>query len=324
MHTHNVLSVITDSTRHAHNITSDRFVAECLSFRTTYPLTGWYSYNWVAIAMVDFTLAPFTAVINLLVAIAILKNSTLQTVSNIIILNLTLTDMLTGFIAEPLLGTINIMASQSTMSCPIFTTASVVSYYFTTVSFLTLAFVMLDRFFAIFLPYRYVMIADKNLIIKMLVSIWIFGALILVVSGFTKKFVLHNYFTIIIIPVVFGWSFFVQVKTLILIRRIHREVSSLPTTDSDPSPQDNASSSTTRLGFFILLAMWFCFVPKASVYFLSYAFGKTSDLLHIASSWTNIAVLTNSLLNPLIYCYYLREIRGSVSIMLKGCFRRNP
>ena len=326
MFAYNLSSVFTNSSEDGHIVANDKLSVECLLFREEFPLSGWYPYSWIANAVVNFTLAPFTGIVNLLVVIAIFKTHRLQSVSNIILVSLSLTDMLTGFISQPLVGTIYIMASNYWISCPTFATTSIVGFYLWTVSYLTMACVMTDRFYAIFLPYRYRNIAQKKFIFKVLAFIWIFTGILVCVSSFTRKFMVHNYFTVIAVPVVFGWSFFVQVKTLILIRRIHCEVTSLSTTDSYPQPQHNTFNSATRLAFFILLAMWFCLLPKGIFYALDYASNsdKISELLLIAHSWANTAVLINSLLNPLIYCYYLREIRDSITVMLKWCFRRNP
>ena len=291
---------------------------ECLLFREEFPSSGWYPYSWIAVAIVNFTSAPFIAIVSMLVVMAIFKTQRLQTFSNIILVILNLTDMLTGFISQPLVGTLYVMVTKRTISCPLFPTTSIVGFHLGTVSYLTMTCVMTDRFYTIFLPYRYQEIAQKKFIFNVLASVWIFGGILICVSTFTKKFVVHNYFTMIAVPVVFGWGFFVQVRTLILAWRIKREVSFLPAGDSN-SRQDNVLSSVTRLACFLLLAMWFCLLPKGIFYVLDYASNsdKISDLLLIAHSLANTAVLINSLLNPLIYCYHSRQYYCHVKVVFQ-------
>ena len=69
--------------------------------------------------------------------------------------------------------------------------------------------------------------------------------------------------------------------------------------------------------FCLLLA---CYLPYFIVAIVTMVMGKSSSTM-LAWNMTSAFVYLNSLLNPLVYCWRMREIRRAVVIALK-CFTR--
>ena len=301
---------------------SEKLILNCLTLHNEYPLYGWYKYNWIVVASFNLVLAPFAALLNLIILVVILKNRRLQSISNILLMNLCLTDLLTGFIAQPMFAAITIISKDGIENCPLFVTGVIIGYYVGTLSYLTLLTIWTDRYFAIFHPFRYIEWASKGLVIKVLAVLWITCALLVSLSLLTKEFLLHSIFTMITVPISFGWSFYVQLKTMYIVRRLQRQTSTTENTVSD-SVKGNSNSQATKVAATILITICVCNFPHCVVYIWGYLFTRP-DGLYVAFGWTTTLLLVNSSWNPIIYCLKMTEIREKVFELLKGFKRDDP
>ena len=281
-------------------------------------------YSDVAFAAVILLLGPATGMLNLLTLLAIFKNRNLQTVPNIIVTSLCITDMLTGFIAEPLYFTMNVLGTTRSFKKTV--TVSTVVYfgaiYLITISYVTQIVLWTERYIGIFQPYFYRKWCTKCFFAKFLVVLWIFFLIIHSATYFITSWDVLTYFALASFPIALSWCFYVQLKTFCLVKQIRREIRAVAALHSRTSGiiggHRSAISGATKVGMSISIAMLLCYAPNFFLYFLE----RLKFISHITvlthCSWTNVLLMFNSLLNVLIYCIRLRGLRAIIMSYV-GC-----
>ena len=292
-------------------VVADRVMVNCLTLHIQYPLYGWYKYNYIIVASVNLALAPLAGILNLLVLLAISKENRLQSISNILLANLCLTDMLTGFIVQPMFAALNILLTYGLVNCPLFMMSVVIGHLVATVSYLTLLAIWTDRYFAIFQPFRYIELATKSLLVKVLSAQWISVTMLVFLSLLTKEFLLHSIVTMITTPISFGWSFYVQLRTAYLVKRMKGQATAQENEEFLNAVNDNSSSRATKVAALVLTALFVCSIPQCVIYVWGFLFSRP-DGLYVASAWGSTLMLANSTCNPVIYCFQMKEIREGV------------
>ena len=138
-------------------------------------------------------------------------------ITNIIVTSLCITDMLTGFIAEPLYFTMNVLGTTRGFKKTV--TVSTVVYfgaiYLITMSYVTQIVLWTERYIGIFQLYFYRKWCTKCFFAKFLVVLWIFFLIIHSATYFITSWDVLTYFALASFPIALSWCFYVQVKTFL-------------------------------------------------------------------------------------------------------------
>ena len=281
-------------------------------------------YINVVFAAMILPLGPATGMLNLLTLLAIFRNRNLQTIPNIIVISLCITDMLTGFIVGPLYFTMNVLGTKGSLKKMV--TVSTVVYfcaiYLIAMSYFTQIVLWTERYTGIFQPYFYRKWCTKRLVAKFLLVLWIFFLMLHSATYFSTDWNVLTYFALTSFPIAFSWRFYVQLKTFCLVKQIRREIRAVAVLHSRTSGtiegHRSAISGATKVGMSIFIAMLMCYVPNFLLYFLE----RLKVISHITvlahCSWTNVLLMFNSLVNVLIYCIRLRGLRAIIMSYV-GC-----
>ena len=117
-----------------------------------------------ALIVIHATTCPFTVVLNLLVMIAVKTKVRLQSMSNMALACLAMTDVMVGLVVEPLfIAQIwNIIQGETTASaCSIQIASKLSSFLFCLSSIVHLSLISVDRYIAIMRPYIYLQTVTK-------------------------------------------------------------------------------------------------------------------------------------------------------------------
>ena len=309
------------------NLTSKhgKHSVDCVALPPILAEVSWAQSNIQAISILNMLAAPFTFLSNLLVLVAVCKFRKLQTLPNILLANLSMTDMFTGLLMQPCFGVYHILTTQGNSSCLLQTVSNCFAYYFASVSYLTIICIWTERYFAIFHPYYYMKWITKELLVKLLIGLWIFcfvyyGIFLLLRIGIEENRAL----VALIVPVTFLWSLFVQLKVIIAVRKVRHQVSILPGNQVRRSSFYYYSSNATKVSFLILLTMMICYMPFCVLCLFKYSEwrrkNRQSLSLYVNFQWSIFFVSFNSLCNVVIYCYRLRELRKYIVSMVFKLF----
>ena len=258
---------------------------------------------WIFAAVASI-ISPAAVLLNALVIIAVTKRRELQKPSNILLSSMAVTDLLVGAICIPLSAIDGFLLPYQIVAAQHICTLDVATVWFSlTLTFCSLFHLVLiawERYVAI-RKWRYHRdTLTKSRLIKLAAIAWISGtAFVLIpflisiaVSGRTTLVVFLVSTCLILALIVY---FYVMVYLEIRKRKFNQilQVSVLVLLKTE-----YRVAKTTAL---VTAALFLSFVPVVSLPFL----GRAFPVLQKMTSWrvVEILVLSNSLVNPLIYCY---------------------
>ena len=210
-------------------------------------------------------------------------------------------------------------------------------YYLSSVSCLSLLFISVDRYIAIFHAYYYAKIKhDKTIAIKAAVLARALCIVFIIILFLAEHSSARLVLVVILLPVCLTWSLYVQVRTILTVRSIqHRictELASIPakkchrmstfsttadTSDEQAAPNsyisknsrsqfspEHVKSKATRIAAMILGTMLICYLPNNVLTIIIYYY-PYSDLVTMIFTWSQLLVVLNSTLNTLVYSMQL-------------------
>ena len=273
---------------------------------------------------------PLAIAGNVLVFVAILRKPQLRTVYNTSVLFLAFTDLLVGLVAQPAF----LVYQASKLLTVNFNCISLAIYTFivflgTGLSMITLCLVSLERYLAIFYPFKYNNYVTVHRIAFTFGIIWaawtVFISLLRFYPGVNSTIYIMTGTVLIIVCIVVVLT--VYVKVLRLTRRVKASVKptiplepsvqpSLPSANSSPSIRAARGSKTVA---YVTGALFICFAPSLYASAVYQARLLRRDVLyHVLYPLTDTAVLFNSCCNPLIYVWRSNSIKTSLKALL-GC-----
>ena len=297
---------------------SEAFFSDCKGLQSLFVTHNWYKINSIAVAVICLLLAPFTSILNLLALIVVTKTKRLQSPSNMLLGNLCITDMLTGFLTEPLVAANYLLGSRGQTICLLYIIPLYIGLCLGTMSYLIIFTIWTDRYFAIFQPFSYRKLATKNLLLKLIVCIWIICVTVHLAAMFTVGYSVYVVFVMAFLPLTLIWCIYVQFRIVFLVRRISREVAAQPSSNQRNS-EDQAISNAIKVCVPVFLTMIICYIPYGFLRAWVIISDKIdSQELRVAYAWTMVLILVNSLLNFMIYYYRITDFTNELKRLIQN------
>ena len=254
---------------------------------------------------------------NFIIIRAIQKTQELYSTSFILLACLAASDLLVGLICQPFFVAYQIseLADNISAYCVIRMIQSISGWTTTGVSLATLSGISVDRLLALTLHLRYNMIVTIPRIFQTVFVFWILSVTIVMLRFWIRKW--------IILPVVIVITSFLVTtastfKIFQIVRQHQRQISqqqqSVQITTVNVL-KCRKSAVTVLYVYGLFLIFYIPFFVTMSVETLT---GYTVKV-KIAYDYATTLVFINSFLNPLVYCWRIREIRRAV----KNALRRN-
>ena len=257
------------------------------------------------------------------------KTPSLQCPSNVLISLLACSDFFVGTIVQPTFVTASValLRKQITKHCVILLVSDVFAWMFGSASFLTLTFITIDKYIALYYSLRYKDIVTTKRVACTVGFSWmlcaIFAPLILVYVRNIKVAVL---FVLPIFFFVMGVNTWCYYKIMRIVRRHHVQIhdqasainhSSLP---GQNSWQMSRYVKSLKTAFYIAGAFVLCYMPLAAfLIFLKFS-SKGAISKHAISAMLIVAesvVYLNSSLNPVIYFWRVTNLRRAAVNQLR-------
>ncbi|KAJ7340332.1 hypothetical protein OS493_003069 [Desmophyllum pertusum] len=181
--------------------------------------------------------------------------------------------------------------------------------------------ISLDRYYAFTLRLRYRQVVTFKRVVFLLAACWVFG-LIWPLSWLLSEKIAGTVVTVgtFCCIVITSISY---IKITIGIRRHQRQILAQQTIPAQQQHGGNhfsigqyKKSLNTMVLIFCLLIV--CYLPYFTAVAVAMVIGSNSSVI-LAWNVTSAFIFLNSLLNPLVYCWRMREIRREVLIALP-CF----
>ena len=289
----------------------------CLELNIVYLVSDWHKKSLTGVICSDSILILPTCVLNFLVIFVVRKHRQLQTTANFLLANLAASDFCIGLIFQPckIASTVLILNCKSV--CGLFVTIFHLGYYLATVSFLMLTLVSIDRYIAITHPFLYHRVTTSNniSIIAMFVT-WTLPLLVSIVSIASGQMRLPSLMFSILAPLSIVVCIVAQVCTIKAVRNVRKRDATLSISADNNNTRHSLRKNyvrekATRVAGVILLATIGCYTPHAVLTLIR---TLRKDILAFQGiyEWSKTLVIINSTLNPIIYCWILKEMRTRI------------
>ena len=261
----------------------------------------------------------FTAILgNMLILIALCKESSLHPPSKLLYRCLAVTDLLVGLITEPgtaLYSTTLITEHRLADLC--FYSAVICTVSFTTlsaVSLLTMTAISVDRLLALLLGLRYRHIVTLRRVRALVMFFWIPSITFASMSFWDYTIPKSYNFTLILLCLLTSACCF---SKIFLALRHHQTQVGGHVNHEQPNEGEISPLNIARYRKTVSTAAWVeitlvvCYLPYSVVIAIVTIHGS-SPFLDIIWALTASLVCVNSSLNPVLYCWKIREVRQVV------------
>ena len=264
--------------------------------------------------------SAFTAIVfNSITIQAIKKTSSLPNPLKILLLSLALSDLAVGLVAQPL-WIVNILRKKDTEVLWIIQSA------LANASFLGIMALSVDRFLAVHLHLRYRELVTYKRVLSLAILTWVFSALLPFICRWITKD-LSEFMNITIIV----WSLCLIFLTVISCRlyfavRVHtKQIQALQlkqTALSDEVANASRLRKSAVSSFYVNFVFLVCYLPfycslTTGIFFKKAAF-TNSQIWQELFLLSRTLMFINSCLNPVIYCWRMRDIRHAIKNILRN------
>ena len=289
-------------------------------------LTGTTHTPLICLAVINILLSVAAFIGNLLVLVALGKESPLHPPSKLLLRSLTTTDLFVGVVAEPLVVVYWVsVVKQNWHFCRYAQSAVYLAgHVLCSVSLLTLTTVAVERLLALLLGLRYAQVVTLKRTYITLTGLWIF-------SIFASALYFVDYFITLRIGYMgcflcIAISFFCYAKIFCSLRmNQHNRVQHLTGPSADLSLQ-NRQFNIARYRKAVNSALWLqvalivCYLPYGTIAVFMAVSNLTPDIYIIRQTALTLIFL-NSSLNPILYCWKMKEVRKSVRETVTRLYR---
>ena len=264
----------------------------------------------------------FTAILgNVSIVLSFVFVSSLRTTSNYLLLGLALTDLGVGIVVHPLY--ISVMLSvyaNSEPRCAVLVIYSISVSFLAGLSFLYIAMIGLDRCLAIRLHLRYGQIVTEKRSIITQVAVWVTNGLLCLV--WLAGFQVYSTLAAVIVAISLISTFAVYVKIYQVVKRHKAQIRDqitvqLSEIEVSRLKRLRKSAVSTLFVFFVFVL---CYLPFFVVTAINNMFKSSDTSVVLAYEFSVTLMLSNSSLNPLMYCLRLRDFRTAVKKTYKRMF----
>ncbi|XP_068737947.1 adrenocorticotropic hormone receptor-like [Montipora capricornis] len=261
---------------------------------------------------------------NALILIALHKESTLHAPSKLLFRTLATSDLCVGITLEPLFVVSWILMITECWNICRYTigTGFLIAYILGCVSLTTISAISVDRLLALLLRLKYRQVVTLQRTYAMVISIWLMGIGVTAMSFL--DYLLTTWIGYIGILLGLLTSGFCYAWIFVTLRSNQRFVRPFHANQSQQS--EGASPNVARYRKTVYSALWvqatlvICYLP----YIITGAIvthGQLNPSVYLAWTSAGTLVFLNSMLNPILYCWKMREVKQAVKDILRQSYR---
>ena len=266
--------------------------------------------------LLNAALMPVAILGNALVLIAIIRTPSIRSTSMLMLCSLAVSDLLVGIMVQPFY-----IAHHLTNETLLYLLEGIIGHSVCGVSLLTITAITVDRFIALHYHLRYATLVTKPRVKHTLALIWVFSFASLGFYFWNRR--VYRVLLGVIIAICFIVSTFCYIRIYLTVRHHRSQIEvqqqavqcQYATTNNTYMMRLKRSAVNTFLFYICMIACYFPAYVLLAIFGLGY--------MEWATEW-NIAttmVFMNSSINPVLYCWRLRELRVAVAKTIKWVLR---
>ena len=260
--------------------------------------------------VVNVALAVVAISGNALVLYGVWKAPALRSPSTLLLCGLASTDLLVGLVAQPFFivrSFISLYSQSESLKQVIIEAYTTVGISLCATSLFIIAGISVDRLVAIVKPLQYPSIVTSSRVTRILVVIWAVCALEVSTQFWDRRIffalIPTNIFICLIISIICHATMYKIMRRHRL--QIHSQIQAFEDTNTRTSMASLRKSAFNAFVVFIVLVI--CYFPYLVVSTVD-IIGNVVDIT-LGLLLSSTVVFLNSALNPLLYCWRIREIR---------------
>ncbi|XP_044168602.1 melanocortin receptor 3-like [Acropora millepora] len=275
----------------------------------------------ICFSVINAVLAITALVGNTVVLIALHKETSLHRPSKTLLQNLVSSDLCVG-VAQltSVSNCISILRKQWRICQFFFHAHIMIGIICFAVSLCTLAAISVDRLLALLLGLRYRQVVTIRRVYVVVIVIWILlgvGSAILTMLNTDAAMVVGQS----VIPLCLMTSTFCYTRIFFTLRNQQTQVHNNPPAQENQTISINVSRyrRTVSTALWLQMSVVFCYLPFVLVAPLAYRqFVKTQSQSFYIQFYSTVTLMSsNSILNPILYCWKIKEVRRVVKEILR-------
>ncbi|CAH3156675.1 unnamed protein product [Porites lobata] len=273
------------------------------------------------VAMNSFT--SYSAImLNVVAIIALRKTPSFPKPLKILLLSISASDLCVGLLVQPLYVALAMIDERNPIFEPLARVNTISGTIFCTATLLGICAVSVDRFLAIHLHLRYQEIVTHRRVEAVVISIWVLSAVLSLPRTRTPSEKTDRIILAIMVFITLGCLVaiaIIYVKLYVVLKHHIMQVQALNINlDSQTTVaiEDTARQKKCTVAiFYLYLTLLICYLPNACVALMivvdaSFPF----EIIHFSDT----LVYLNSSLDPLIYCWKMRQVRLAAMNILRN------
>ena len=281
-------------------------------------------WSYLTLCILNAHFSYTATILNIVTIYAIVKTSSLSKNFKTLLLSLAVSDLGVGLLAQPMFAA-HIMDSKQnneTMNNnAIYIAFRTPKNIFISASLFSVTALCADRYLAIYLHLRYQELVTYKRVTIAVTSIWVFSALTLLLSFWISRNMLVYYAIRNFSCIIIATSLSVKLKQTLRRHITQIQIPQEAQNHQVESVQRNRKSAMASL--YVYLVFIVCYLPSSCVFITIATISEPRNDLQHFYFYTLTLVFLNSTLNPLIYCWKMKQIRKTVTGKLRDVFSRH-
>ncbi|XP_022810096.1 adenosine receptor A3-like [Stylophora pistillata] len=202
--------------------------------------------------------------------------------------------------------------------CSVLAAYSIATSFLSGISLLYITIIGLDRYLAIKLHLRYRLLVTEKRVVIMQMALWLINFLLSLV--WLKGFRVYSTFAAVVVSVSLLVTFFVYLKVYQVVKRHKVQIqdqmeSQMSQFEIFRSKRLRRSAINTLYVFFMFLL---CYLPFCVITVLNNISNYSSKTNILAFEFSATLMLSNSSINPVMYCMRLPGFRTAIKKTYRG------
>ena len=270
------------------------------------------------VAMNSFT--SYAAVmLNIVAIIALRKTPSLRKPLKILLLSISVSDLCVGLLVQPLNVALHVIDKRNPIVAPLVRVHTISGTFFCTATLLGVCAVSVDRFLTIHLQPRYQEIVTHRRVAAVVISIWVLSAVLSLPRTRTHS---EKAILAIIVFITLGCLVaiaIIYVKLYVVLKHhIMQDQARNINLDSQTTVaiEDTARQKKCTVAiFYLYLTLLICYLPNTCIVLMIVVDASFPyEIIHFSDA----LVYLNSCLDPLIYCWKMRQVRLAARNILRN------
>ena len=268
----------------------------------------------IFISTINLPLSIFAIIGNLLIIITLRKVSCLHPPSKLLLSCLACTDLGVGLTSQPLYY-VFIMAPEHSRVCFFASLLSLITgSIFCGVSSSTITAISVDRLLALSLGLRYKQVVTMRRVKALVGTHWVLWTIIMLVAFQNYSIFLGIASAVFLLGIMISSFCYTKIyRTLRLSQAQVQSQGHQGQQNEEATPLNKARyKKTVSTALWVQMALLVCYLPFALVHGFASITEPETPLFNFVLSITTSLMLSNSTINPILYCWRMREMKRAV------------